>query len=218
MRKELFLSTFLFAMFCVQPAIISSKLHRAVRKKDFVEVENLIKGGADVNEKDKFGYTPLHLAVTRPLIKGNKIDMRIIEDLVKRGAKIDAQNKKGDTPLHLAVSNPVIVNTKKEIRESSRMLGRWSGEWETTVLFDAIVLPDVVSFLIAQRAKTDIKNKDGRVPLDIARGAGYNKIKNYEKKTTSVGDHGPVIRKWRVRDKKKILRIFAWVTNPNIKK
>jgi ankyrin repeat protein len=56
----------------------------------------LLEQGADVNEKDHFGNTALHLALAYP-------DM--IDLLLQNGADVDAKNAMGNTPLHLAVKD-----------------------------------------------------------------------------------------------------------------
>jgi ankyrin repeat protein len=55
----------------------------------------ICKQGANVNVKDKYGYTPLHFAAE----KGHTA---VAELLIKAGADFDAKNDTGDTPLHKA--------------------------------------------------------------------------------------------------------------------
>eukprot|EP00301_Raphidiophrys_heterophryoidea_P007556 c12910_g1_i2.p1 GENE.c12910_g1_i2~~c12910_g1_i2.p1 ORF type:complete len:1642 (+),score=461.47 c12910_g1_i2:343-5268(+) len=60
---------------------------------------NLIKAGADVNQRDPIaGFRPLHFAARGGLLK-------ISIALVNAGADMNAQKNDGWTPLHLAVSN-----------------------------------------------------------------------------------------------------------------
>jgi ankyrin repeat protein len=60
----------------------------------------LIEQGADVDEKDQFGNTPLHLALRYP-------DM--VRLLLDSGADVNARNAMGNTPLHLAVTDERVV-------------------------------------------------------------------------------------------------------------
>ena len=60
-------------------------------------VELLIERGADVNDRDRNGQTPLHC-----LLKG---DTSVAHVLIKRGANLEARdNRAGRTPLHLGAN------------------------------------------------------------------------------------------------------------------
>ena len=60
----------------------------------------LLDLGSDVNARDNFSNTPLHLAVRHPAM---------VELLLARGARVEARNAFGDTPLHLAVGYRRVV-------------------------------------------------------------------------------------------------------------
>jgi len=58
-------------------------------------IEHVEKGG-NINIKDIFGQTPLHIAA----FQGNG---KLVEYLISKGADINAKDDNGWTPLHLAV-------------------------------------------------------------------------------------------------------------------
>ena len=58
--------------------------------------EEMIKAGADVNMKDRFGWTPLHVAA----LYSN--GMSVVKLLIDRGANINAITDVGRTPLQIA--------------------------------------------------------------------------------------------------------------------
>jgi ankyrin repeat protein len=60
----------------------------------------LLDQGAEVNARDNFANTPLHLAVRFP---------EMVELLLARGAQVGARNAFGNTPLHLAVGDRRVV-------------------------------------------------------------------------------------------------------------
>eukprot|EP00695_Tsukubamonas_globosa_P002165 TRINITY_DN3264_c0_g1_i1.p1 TRINITY_DN3264_c0_g1~~TRINITY_DN3264_c0_g1_i1.p1 ORF type:complete len:242 (+),score=72.44 TRINITY_DN3264_c0_g1_i1:92-817(+) len=62
------------------------------------EVKRALAGGANVNDADESGLTPLHVAVT-----WNRVPT--IELLLKEGADVNAKSAAGDTPLTLAQSS-----------------------------------------------------------------------------------------------------------------
>lgn len=55
----------------------------------------LIQNGADVSVRNKYGKTPLHLAVRN--------NTELAHEIILKGANIDATDKNGYTPLHAAV-------------------------------------------------------------------------------------------------------------------
>lgn len=79
-------------------------LMTGVAKGSLDTVNQAIKGGANVNQEDADGDTPLHIAA------GNSQRV-IIQALVDAGAQIDRQNRKGLTPLHVAVLQNARLST-----------------------------------------------------------------------------------------------------------
>lgn len=71
-------------------------LHIVVARRDKTWLEFLIGKGANVNQADVKGVTPLVLACNLNFIEG-------VEVLVAKGAKLDQSNSTGETPLISAV-------------------------------------------------------------------------------------------------------------------
>ncbi len=72
-----------------------SLLHSAIEKGDRHTVEQRLKDGFFIDEKNQFGNTALHLAV----IKG---EFDLVAFLLKKGANPDQVNHGKQTPLHFA--------------------------------------------------------------------------------------------------------------------
>lgn len=85
-------------------------LHWAAQHGHVEVVQTLIDNGADVNARDVFGRTPLHLAVGHP---------RIISLLLDAGANVDARDSLSNTPLHRAV--PSIESVDALIRAGANV-------------------------------------------------------------------------------------------------
>ena len=71
-------------------------IFESIEKNDFQTFRKLIDNGIDVNIRDIFGNTPLHLAVMR----NNALMMWY---LIKHKAGINTKNNFGETPISLAV-------------------------------------------------------------------------------------------------------------------
>jgi len=67
----------------------------AVKERDVQLAGRLLKRGININARNQYGLTPLHVAVTND-------DKAMIEFLLKNGADIDAPDQDGWTPLHAA--------------------------------------------------------------------------------------------------------------------
>ena len=68
-------------------------------------IKLLVEKGADVNDANEIGMTPMHYAVQR----GTD---RIIEYLASKGAKFDTKNKQGRTPADLARGRTAVLVSK----------------------------------------------------------------------------------------------------------
>ena len=70
-------------------------LHEAVKKGDIKGVETLLSEGANVNEKDEDGDTPLHFSALNGHADVSKV-------LLENGANVNAVSESKWTPLHRA--------------------------------------------------------------------------------------------------------------------
>lgn len=72
----------------IRDKIEASPLHFSILKKEFKNVELLIKFGADVNAQDYLGQAPLHIAVMRIGQDPESFDeyKKIIKELLFNGA------------------------------------------------------------------------------------------------------------------------------------
>ena len=74
------------------------KLHEAVKAQNVVEVKKLLRN-ENINERDNYHQTPLHLAC------GLAANTEIVKLLLKRKADVNCQERNGWTPLHCAANS-----------------------------------------------------------------------------------------------------------------
>ncbi len=74
----------------------SAELIKAVKANEREKLLALLKAGADINEKDRQGMTPLMIAVQHS-------NYQIINDLIDQGARTDIKDKKGRTVFDYAL-------------------------------------------------------------------------------------------------------------------
>ena len=137
----------------------NSTLFFAIKTKDVESIENLIALGADVNERDDRGQTPLHYA------SGYGILNKVVKALLKAGAKVNATDKNGNTPLHITSlygsDNLDVVDFL--IENGADVNGNTPLHW--AVAFQRI---DKVKLLLESGADVNIQNNNGETVLDLA--------------------------------------------------
>ncbi|MCF8167396.1 MAG: ankyrin repeat domain-containing protein [Rhodoferax sp.] len=92
----------------------------ALKKGYTIVAKILLAAGADVNEKDRLGLTPLMLACGKPTA-GYK---EVAEALIKKGAHINVRDALGYTPLLLALSGGTVEVAELLIEKGADLSAR----------------------------------------------------------------------------------------------
>ncbi|MCX6992386.1 MAG: ankyrin repeat domain-containing protein [Kiritimatiellaeota bacterium] len=92
-----------------QESLVYGTMHEAAKQGNLADVQQHLQRGADINAKDKDGYTPLMAAA----INGN---LDVVKVLVDKGADVNARAEDGNTALELAKVNrhPDVVEFLKQ--------------------------------------------------------------------------------------------------------
>lgn len=122
-------------------------------------VTELLKAGASVNAKAKNGGTALMQAT----VKQNKTAVQIINLLLDQKADINAQDQDGYTALMRAINFPPLPPLPPSFR------GTKEQEEYDNLLREAEIQLMIVKTLVMRGADPDIKDRQGRTALDIAR-------------------------------------------------
>ena len=137
-------------------------IHKAAEDGNIEAVKQYLDGGADVNAKDKLGWTPMFYAAS----SGRK---EIAELLIAKGADVNAKSKFGSQiPLYFAaqsgyreiaellIENGADVNAKIDRGRTPLYAATYGG------------YNQVIELLIAKGADVNAKSDDGRTSLDYA--------------------------------------------------
>lgn len=129
----------------------------------------LLDRGVDVNLRNAQGQTPLHV---------HRFQSSLIKLLLQRGAKVNLQDVEGKTPLYdvnLEVAQLLVAaNADLNIQDN---LGR-------TPLHQAVLEeqsffgPELVTLFLSKNARFDLKDKQGKTALDLARKLNKTQIIN----------------------------------------
>ena len=128
-----------------------------------------LRHGADVNSKDKYSNTPLHLAIRREQFELAKL-------LLEHGADANAQNDDGSTPMHILSESEIknkddVFNLAYSLLKHGAEVNRQDKDKDTP-LHLAIQWNqcNFARMLIERGADTNAEDNDGMTPLHILPG------------------------------------------------
>ena len=153
---------------CVSQVGEKKSLHEAAGKGDIDTFNAVVNIVEDLNVVDADGRTPQHIAA----IAGESTVGAYITEC---GGDVTVTDKDGNTALHLAAMN------NKRLFVSMLLWGEADplavNEKGNTALHEAAQMGHVpVIYIILQNGgepSKDVKNKDGKTPLDLARENGH---------------------------------------------
>lgn len=148
--------------------ITQTPLHVALKKGNTCEIWKLLNDLSedDINVKDKFGFTPLHLALLHP-----PCNLDLIKALLKHGASVHEKNISGETPLHMCIRNEQSTEVVKELLKHGADVNAKDLYNETPLQMALSSNEDnleIIKELLTYGANVLDKNYIGQAPLHIA--------------------------------------------------
>jgi ankyrin repeat protein len=153
----------------LKPHLMKKSLRIAAEKGDLEAVRSLIAGGANVNQKNQYGKTPLLLAAK----KGH---LEIVNALLARGADVNQANGYGDTPLLLAAQNGRLAIVEALVTRGAKVNQATLRGGTPLLLAAQNGHLEIVNALLARGADVNQANGYGDTPLLLAAQNGPLKI------------------------------------------
>ena len=132
---------------------------------DIPAMKILIDSGANVNEENIYGITPLHYALIRTSMGRRQGRIGVVSFLVNHGANVNSKTITGRTPL-MEASNIGDTDATKFLVANGAQIDL-SDKYGSTALGLATsrLYYDIVSYLVAHNVNIDIHDEQGRTPL-----------------------------------------------------
>ena len=149
-------------------------LHYAVFYGNIKAVKRLIQQGANVNEKNKGGSTPLHAIAPISSNVGEKERLKIAQLLIDNNADVNAQNNKGWAPIHKTAGRRYLQITQLLINNNADVNVQ-NNKGDTPLhytLSDANI--KTLQLLVKNKANVNAQNKEGDTPLHFAAFHGHS--------------------------------------------
>ena len=155
-----------------------ASLIQACMRRDLEKIQELLKSGADVNEQDQYGDSPLSVASFHYHVRQAEIivyeDMEIVKKLLEAGANVNNKDNHNVTALHLASIRGHIEVVELLVKSGAEINVQNKDGNTALHLASMHGFADVSEFLIKCGADDGIKNNYGNTASDLASECNHN--------------------------------------------
>ena len=127
-----------------------------VEKDNIIGIKELLANGSDINEKDCFWGTPLHLAV-------NYEKLEIVEVLLIEGANVNMVNSEGESPIFMISSDNIYLYKLLLVHGADPNIKNNNGRTFLDKAYEENLV-DIIQLLKSNGAQSIIKPSDFGLP------------------------------------------------------
>ena len=147
-----------------------------VKQNEVKKVQQLINNGIDINKKDKFGYSAIHIAMVK-----NLPDM--VKILIDSGINLNLQNNEGITGLHCAAiyNNFSLADLLLRHGADLSIEDKYGNQPLWTATFNdkgRNERREMIKLFLKYGADVNHKNNVDKSPKDIVLIAGYKNLED----------------------------------------
>lgn len=188
--------------------ILATPLTEAVKQNDLVTAEKLLQNGADVNQRDTSGYTPL-------MIASGLGNYQMTELLLTAGADVHIlDTRMGASALHKAAQGGVVPVAELLLKRGA-FIDLQAPTHGHTPLIDAVWhrKPQIVEYLLSQGADWEIVARDGTTARIWAEWGNHQDIllilDRYEQKKREYIEVHPIFKAIEANEIETVKKIIA---------
>jgi ankyrin repeat protein len=130
-----------------------------VRNKNIIDL--LIEHKVDIDSRNKYGFTPLHIACNYDMVE-------IAKSLIDAKADLNAKEPEGFTPLHIACNYDMVEIAKSLIEAKADLNAKDPKGSNPIHIACEFYHKEIVDLLIEHKADINAKDSKGNTPLHIA--------------------------------------------------
>lgn len=176
--------------------MMSTDIFAVIEDNDKPQLINLLKNGANQDNSDEYGWSPLHFAISLG-------DLEIVKILIDFGADVDLTDSTDTTPLHIASLNGYLPIVEQLIKAGVNLEGVSRFGQQTALL------------MAAENGHLDV------VELLISAGANLNHVSSVGDTLSNILERKNLLEKLstrrnKTRSAKKITNALRKVANKNI--